>query len=172
MREIKNRQVLCHNIQRIARQIPFVDKVALFIECLRNQFLTMVTEKFFNVEKIKNVGCSLADILQEEDNSGIGRILQNHCSYLLVSKATVDFAHRMDYAAKFSHNLIGREALGININWGHDILTEEFFFLLTKEHLQKWLPDYILEEENISEEEVDPQLDFGWFWRNKDEQVD
>jgi hypothetical protein len=165
MRTKSNSQILCSNIQRVVKQVPFVDKVALFMECLRNQFLTMVTENYFNISKIKDVGSSLADIFQEEDNSGFAKILQNHRSYLLVSKTTMDFAHKMDRAAKFNHSLIGNEALGININWGHDTLTEEFYFLLQKYHLQRWLPDYILEEEETSEEEEkDPQLNFDYFW--------
>jgi hypothetical protein len=165
MRTQQDGHVFCGNIQRIIKQVPFVNKVALFIECLRNQFLIMVTENYFNVSKIKDVGSSLADIFQEEDNSGIAKLLQMHRSYLLVSKTTMDFAHKMDYPAKFNHNFTGNENLQIGIWWGNDQIAENFTFNLQKYHLQKWLPNYILEEEETSEEEEkDRQLNFGYFW--------
>jgi hypothetical protein len=162
MRTISDKQVFCRDIQRVAKQVSFVDKVALFVECLRNQFLTMVTEDLFKIDRIKNVGCSLADVFQEDsDLSGMGRLVQCHHSYLLISKAVVTFAHTMDYPARYHYNFVDNERLLITINWGPGENQESFCFILAKYHLQKWLPDYILEEETISEEEEkDPQLNF------------
>jgi len=128
------------------------------MECLCNRFLEMVTDGHFDIDRVMNVGTSLNDLFHQEGENGLAQLIQCHRSYLLISFATKEFAHIMNCSAKYNHRFEGNEKLLIEIDWQFANSTETFTFALTKYHLQKWLPSYILEEKMVSEEEIDPQL--------------